>query len=177
MPGDDVNNRRALVIGINYVNMPPGAGQLKGCINDALNISQFLQDSGFSRSDIRLLTDDNQNDGLPTHDNLIAGMKWLVEGASAGDSLFFHYSGHGGQSEDTTGLEEDGLNETIMPADFQMAGQITDDVMHDLMVRSLPAQVRLTAIFDSCHSGTALDLPFVYHSKEDVSAFPLSPLR
>lgn len=30
------------------------------------------------------------------------------------------------------------------------------------MVKPLPRGCRLTAIFDSCHSGTALDLPFVY---------------
>jgi len=33
------------------------------------------------------------------------------------------------------------------------------------MVKPLQAGVRLTAIFDSCHSGTALDLPFVYSTQ------------
>jgi metacaspase-1 len=33
-----------------------------------------------------------------------------------------------------------------------------------LLVKPLPAGVRMTCIFDSCHSGTALDLPFVYHA-------------
>lgn len=40
--------------------------------------------------------------------------------------------------------------------------------MHDLLVRSLPAKCRLTAIFDSCHSGTVLDLPFVYSTKGQI---------
>lgn len=30
------------------------------------------------------------------------------------------------------------------------------------MVRPLPPGVRLTALFDSCHSGSVLDLPYVY---------------
>lgn len=34
--------------------------------------------------------------------------------------------------------------------------------MHRIMVKSLQPGVRLTAIFDSCHSGSALDLPYVY---------------
>ena len=34
--------------------------------------------------------------------------------------------------------------------------------MHRIMVQPLQAGVRLTAIFDSCHSGTALDLPYIY---------------
>lgn len=33
------------------------------------------------------------------------------------------------------------------------------------MVRPLRPGVRLTAIFDSCHSGTALDLPYVYSTQ------------
>lgn len=55
------------------------------------------------------------------------------------------------------------LSETIYPVDHKMypgdSGQIVDDIMHDIMVRPLPPGCRLTAIFDSCHSGTALDLP------------------
>jgi hypothetical protein len=37
--------------------------------------------------------------------------------------------------------------------------------MHDVMVKPLCRGSRLTCIFDSCHSGTALDLPFVYSTK------------
>ena len=34
--------------------------------------------------------------------------------------------------------------------------------MHDIMVKKLPAGCRLTAIFDCCHSGSALSLPYEY---------------
>jgi len=34
--------------------------------------------------------------------------------------------------------------------------------MHDIMVKPLPAGCRLTAIFDCCHSGSLLDLPYEY---------------
>ena len=50
----------------------------------------------------------------------------------------------------------------IYPVDFRAAGHIVDDEMHRIMVQSLRPGVRLTAIFDSCHSGSALDLPYVY---------------
>jgi len=33
------------------------------------------------------------------------------------------------------------------------------------LVKPLPLQCRLTAVFDACHSGTVLDLPYVYSSK------------
>lgn len=37
--------------------------------------------------------------------------------------------------------------------------------MHLIMVKPLAPGVRLTAIFDSCHSGSALDLPYVYSTQ------------
>ena len=46
-----------------------------------------------------------------------------------------------------------------------MAGHIVDDEMHRIMVQSLQPGVRLTAIFDSCHSGSALDLPYIYSTQ------------
>lgn len=34
--------------------------------------------------------------------------------------------------------------------------------MHDILVKPLPPGCRLTAIFDCCHSGSVLDLPYEY---------------
>lgn len=34
--------------------------------------------------------------------------------------------------------------------------------MHAIMLAHLPPGVRFTAVFDSCHSATALDLPYTY---------------
>jgi hypothetical protein len=36
------------------------------------------------------------------------------------------------------------------------------------MVKPLPPKCRLTCIFDSCHSGTVLDLPFVYSTAGEI---------
>lgn len=79
---------------------------------------------------------------------------WLTSGA-----------GHGGQTKDLDGDEDDGYDEVIYPVDFRQVGHITDDEMHRILVRPLQAGVRLTAIFDSCHSGTALDLPYIYSTQ------------
>ncbi|EEY18359.1 metacaspase-1 [Verticillium alfalfae VaMs.102] len=72
---------------------------------------------------------------------------------------------HGGYTEDLDGDEDDGVDEVIYPVDHKEAGHIVDDEMHRIMVKPLLPGVRLTAIFDSCHSGTALDLPYVYSTK------------
>jgi len=63
------------------------------------------------------------------------------------------------------GDEEDGYDEVIYPVDFRQVGHIVDDEMHRIMVMPLQPGVRLTAIFDSCHSGTALDLPYIYSTQ------------
>nr|A1CQZ0.2 RecName: Full=Metacaspase-1A; Flags: Precursor [Aspergillus clavatus NRRL 1] len=156
--------RKALMIGINYFGQK---GQLRGCINDVKNMSTYLnQNFGYAREDMVLLTDDQQNPmSQPTKANILRAMHWLVKDAQPNDSLFFHYSGHGGQTPDLDGDEEDGYDEVIYPVDFRQAGHIVDDEMHRIMVQPLRPGVRLTAIFDSCHSGSALDLPYIYSTQ------------
>ncbi|CAD6503043.1 BgTH12-02713 [Blumeria graminis f. sp. triticale] len=156
--------RKALLIGINYFGQK---GQLRGCINDVKNMSEFLTENyGYQRDDMVILTDDQQNPvSQPTKHNILRAMHWLVKDAQPNDSLFFHFSGHGGQTKDLDGDEEDGYDEVIYPVDFRRVGHIVDDEMHRIMVASLLPGVRLTAIFDSCHSGTALDLPYIYSTQ------------
>ena len=88
-------------------------------------------------------------------------MVWLVQGCKSGDSLIFHYSGHGSQQIDNTGEEVDGYNETLCPVDFETQGMIVDNQINDIIVKPLTHGVRLHAIIDACHSGTVLDLPFL----------------
>ncbi|KAJ2492253.1 Ca(2+)-dependent cysteine protease [Coemansia sp. RSA 2050] len=155
--------KRALLIGINYFGTKH---MLKGCINDVHNIKKFITEHfGFKESDMVILTDDQRDNPrrMPTHENIIKAMKWLVTDARMNDSFFFHYSGHGSTVESKTGDEIDGNDETICPVDFETRGQIIDDDMNAIMVRPLPRGARLTAIFDCCHSASALDLPFKYN--------------
>ncbi|RAK94130.1 hypothetical protein BO79DRAFT_134289 [Aspergillus costaricaensis CBS 115574] len=156
--------RKALLIGINYIGQP---NQLRGCINDVTNMSTFLnQKYGYRREDMVILTDDQKNPmSIPNKANILRAMQWLVKDAQPNDSLFIHFSGHGGRTPDLDGDEEDGYDDVIYPLDYRTAGHIVDDDMHAIMVRPLRPGVRLTAIFDSCHSGTALDLPYVYSTQ------------
>ncbi|KAF9145784.1 Ca(2+)-dependent cysteine protease [Mortierella sp. GBA39] len=153
--------KRALFIGINYFGQ---SSELRGCINDVKNIKTFIMKNyGFKEEDTISLTDDQQDSSrIPTHANILAAMRWLVNDARPDDSFFFHYSGHGGQAKDEDGDEDDGYDETIYPVDHEAAGVIVDDEMHAILVHPLPAGCRLTAIMDCCHSGSALDLPYIY---------------
>uniref|UniRef100_A0A0G4HVU4 C2 domain-containing protein n=1 Tax=Chromera velia CCMP2878 TaxID=1169474 RepID=A0A0G4HVU4_9ALVE len=157
--------KKALFIGINYFGT---RASLRGCINDTKSMKNLLCSLyGFADTQYTMVTlTDDQRDPrfVPTRQNMMTAIRWLTDGAQPGDVLFFHFSGHGAQQEDPTGQEEDGLNETILPVDFQRAGMITDDELNRCLVAPLPAGVRLTAIMDCCHSGTGLDLPFLLES-------------
>ncbi|KAK4687534.1 metacaspase-1, partial [Tremellales sp. Uapishka_1] len=102
--------RKALLIGINYIGT---AHELKGCINDSRSVEQFICERyGYDLSDIVLLTDEAQDPRqIPTRDNIIRAMEWLVQDACKDDSLFFHYSGHGTNQADLDGDEDDGYDE------------------------------------------------------------------
>lgn len=163
--GEVTGRRRALFIGINYYGQK---GELRGCINDVHNIKGFLT-SNFRIDDIMVLTDDQKDPrSIPTRQNILNAFKWLRNGAKAGDSLILHYSGHGGSIKDTDGDEEDGMDETLIPVDYQKAGQIVDDEIHAVLCRGLPKGVRLTAIMDCCHSESMLDLPYIYSINGDL---------
>lgn len=46
-------------------------------------------------------------------------------------------------------------------------------LMHsnEICVQPLPDGCRLTAIFDSCHSGTVMDLPYVYSTEGKIKGY------
>ncbi|KLT45347.1 hypothetical protein CC85DRAFT_325854 [Cutaneotrichosporon oleaginosum] len=148
--------RRALLIGINYRGQK---GELRGCINDVINLRNFLQKHGYDH-DVTVLTDD-QNDPnmLPTKANIQRWMSWLHTDAG---------SGHGVQVQVDNQAEADGLGEAICPLDHEQVGMILDMEIYQRLVKPLPAGCRLTAIFDACHSGSAMNLPYMYSTKGTV---------
>jgi len=158
VPSDSApNKKRAILIGINYVGQN---GELNGCHNDVKNIKRYLIDSqGFQEADMLILMDDGQHNA-PTRKNIMDAFTRITQYSEPGDVVFVHYSGHGGRVEDTSGDEEDGFDETLIPVDFKSAGQILDDEVFAKLVKPMKRDVRVTVLMDCCHSGTALDLPY-----------------
>lgn len=125
-----------------------------------------MQLYGFNEADVVILTDDKARAAeRPTLANMRTGLRWLVAGAQAGDVLFFQFSGHGTQITDRLGTEKDGKDEALCPTDYSSSGFLVDDEIFDLIVTPLKSGVKLTIILDCCHSGTAVDLPFIWHKK------------
>lgn len=159
VPEGSTGERRALLIGINYEGQQ---GELSGCHNDVHNIKKYIMDAhGFPENNITVLLDDGDHQN-PTRDNIINAYRTLVSESSSGDSVFCHYSGHGGRLQDDNGDEADGYDETLVPLDYESAGQIRDDDLFKILVGAMPAGVTLTCLMDCCHSGTVLDLPYKF---------------
>ena len=75
--------------------------------------------------------------------------------------LTLSFTGHGGQIVDVSGDEDDGFDEILIPGDYKESGQIVDDEIYEEFVTKMGPGVAVTALIDCCHSGTAMDLPYI----------------
>ncbi|KAG8085995.1 hypothetical protein GUJ93_ZPchr0010g8591 [Zizania palustris] len=147
-----MGRKSALLVGINY---PGTKAELKGCHNDVARMRRSLVDRfGFREADIRVLADADRSAPQPTGANIRRELARLVGDARPGDSLFFHYSGHGTRLPAETGQDDDtGYDECIVPCDMNI---ITDQDFTEL-VQKVPDDCIFTIVSDSCHSGGLLD--------------------
>jgi metacaspase-1 len=149
---------RAVLMGLNYIGHRQG--QLRGCANDVANMKTFLVDSlGFRPEDVQTITDVDGGD--VTRDGILDALHGIVVDTWARDLdvAWIHYSGHGTSDEDLSGDERDGRDECLVPVDYQKSGLIRDDLINKILMRANP-KTRIVCIFDCCHSGTIVDLPY-----------------
>lgn len=154
-------SKKALLIGCNYINTPYS---LSGCMDDAERVKQMLVQHGFTH--FQVLTD--VSDMKPTKTNILREFKNLVMNATPGDSLFFYFSGHGSFMTDANRDETDGKDELIISTDLQA---IKDDELRSILTAYMKDGVRLTSMFDSCHSGTMMDLKYTYLDSNNYDSY------
>jgi len=133
--------------------------KLNGCFNDGINITKYFKKIGYT--DITLITDKTTNWNKINVTNQI--LKFIKSGV-AGDTLIFHYSGHGTQIPDNNGDEKlDRVDECIVCSNI-VNGQpeiLRDDEFNDI-IGNLADGVNLVIVTDSCNSGTVTDLPYTF---------------
>lgn len=157
--------KRVLLIGINYIDDPTNI--LSGCINDIKNIEKKLRITNPECKEYRSLSDDSKNPLLkPSRKNIIDGINWLVAGLKSGESVFFHYSGHGGLTLDISGDEKSGQDSCIYPINGVTTEMITDDELKTIFVNKIPTNCKAFVVLDCCHSGSALDLRYIFSAPE-----------
>jgi len=166
--------KKAFLVGINKYKDSP----LRGCINDVVVIYQILTTKfSFTADNIKVITDNEA-----TRENIINGLKWLTQGVQSGDSIVFHYSGHGSQvmvDDWTSTNETDGRDEIICPVDLNWNNPLRDHEIGAYFKR-VPKDCQTLVILDSCHSGTGLRNGFkpgdLHTDKDWVNRFISPPI-
>jgi hypothetical protein len=153
--------KSALLIGINYIGSNI---ELSGCINDVDSMEQKLTQTGFNN--FIKLTDNTLI--KPTKQSILNEFTKFIRSGNSGDLLCFFYSGHGSYILDRSGDEVDGRDETIVSIDMNI---VTDDELKFIIQNELKKGVTLLAIFDSCFSGSILDLKYMYNDSLNYNKY------
>ena len=173
VPDTATDTIRADMIGINYVGDNPG--ELSGCWNDVLNMNNYIMNvHGFYEKNIIILMDDGEHT-MPTKENIINACRTIALQSEDVDAMFLHYFGHGTKLRDDDGDEADGYDEALVPRDYQDADMIRDDDLYEMLVKPLPDGVHMISLMDCCHSGTIMDLPYIFKGDGSQTEMVLDP--
>ena len=172
--------KKALLIGISYEFSEPGVADedkqtpvMIGCLNDVDYISSdYLSDLS---TNITKLTDASANTLKPTTDNIYRSLysvdpvlSGLFASNQSGDTVFLYFSGHGTNTPDKfkpansyRPIDESDTNDECIVSSDLVA--MPDDFLRLYIDNYFTVKgVTLFAIFDSCNSGTMLDLRYTY---------------
>jgi hypothetical protein len=106
--------------------------------SDVDNVAEFLSYRGYNNTHRdRVILSDNPmvapgSPYYPSGHNILAAMDWLV--SEPGCTLFMHYSGHGGQVQDVDSNRSTGLDDSLVPVDFEYNGQLSSTLLHRHLV-------------------------------------------
>ncbi|MEM9074093.1 MAG: pre-peptidase C-terminal domain-containing protein [Myxococcota bacterium] len=123
---------------------PDGVGDLPECANDAIKLAEALREGGLLDESRQVLLTDAQ----ATTQNIRNGLARLAGEMGPDDIFVFFYSGHGGQTQNSTDAREiDGTDEYLVMHD----GPLLDNELGELFD---PIRARLSVVaVDACFSG------------------------
>jgi metacaspase-1 len=130
-------------VGVNKTQAPGIiVPELKGCVNDAVLMSEIAVKKGFEGVTL-LLNED------ATYDRVFHAIEGAAGELKKGDFFLFTFSGHGTRRGALfSGEEDDGKDETIVLHDRIFI----DNVFKFLLWPKFDKDVRIFAVSDSCHS-------------------------
>ncbi|HBL31884.1 MAG TPA: hypothetical protein DD490_34105, partial [Acidobacteria bacterium] len=152
--GEAGQTRHALVVGVGrYASA--SVDRLPGPANDAQRIYDLLTGPNgyeFPAANVCKLVDEGA-----TVAAFRVALRELARRATAGDVAVIFVAGHGSQVADLDGDEaSDGLDETLLLHDSRTpgVGDLVDDEIQELLAAVQRKTPHVTAIFDSCNSGS-----------------------
>jgi len=143
----------ALLVGINQY--PEDVSNLRGCVQDVLDVQDMLMGMyQVPAAHIVTLTDQEAN-----RKNFIHAFRSHFKQARQGDTIFFHYSGHGSRenaSKEFWPYFPEKKNETLVLADSRTPGglDLADKELALLLHELAPLQADIVLGIDACHAGS-----------------------
>lgn len=175
--------QRALIIGIDHYAPPAGYkptdstgrkeyADLKGSVNDAMSILSVIT----SRFNFQQKNIDTLFNEKATRDGILKSMQDLLSKSKSGDLAFLYYAGHGSRMKNSLSFEVSKMDQTIVPSNTWQQGvsDIRDKELAKLFNDFLDKGVKLTVIFDCCHSGSITRGPNI--APETFRYIPMSNL-
>lgn len=159
-----MSKARAVLFGLNYQGTP---NELYGCINDVLNMSNYLSKNGFL---CKVCRDDIDPKGDCKFSGILRNLYEIILSSHTEklDLILIHFSGHGTSVEDKNFDERDGRDECLVPSDFQSSGVITDDILNKI-ISYVRVETRVIFVNDCCHSGTMIDVKYSWETERKVA--------
>jgi len=131
------------------------------------NLSSDKYASKLSRIGARNISESNLHNIKKCFDDVVN----QVNSEQEQSVVFFHYSGHGYQVPDIEGDEVDGFD------DIFLGHSMKDDFIWDNLIVKLPRRSHFFALIDACHSGSGVDMPYLWknntwnlHKKKNILA-------
>ncbi len=155
--------KHALLIGIDEYSRPSSyrpantTGRkffenLYGCKNDVNSMYSIIT----SRFDFNPQHIDTLLDRSATRNGILKALDTLLQKAKEGDVVFIFYAGHGSYVRNSKSIEIIKKDQTIVPSDtwFEGVADIRDKELSSYFNKFLDKNIKLTVIFDCCHSGS-----------------------
>ncbi len=153
---EDGIRRLALIVGVGQYKSP-NIPDLPGPPQDAKRFYELLTGSngyGFPKENVCVLRDaEATTENFKKYFSSV-----LINRARPNDEVVFYYAGHGSQTADKNGDEQDGMDETFVLHDSRSGGikDFTDDEFNSLLTSLHEKTEQITVFLDSCNSGTAM---------------------
>lgn len=154
----------SLHIGLNTVDPAHYGGwdgKLQACEADHEEMAALAKSKGFKTTAL--------TSKKATRKAVMGAIADAAKTLKAGDIFLVTYAGHGGQVPDKNGDEADLKDETWCLFD----GQLVDDELNELWAK-FAKDVRILAILDSCHSGSAVRAAYNELARTGVTSQPVT---
>ena len=165
--------------------------RLPGCHNDIKKMKNMLiSHYEYKHSDFIILSDECKDYIQPTQMNIMKTLEKVTQDIDL-SQIVIYYSGHGTRTKDKfykknqsdkiiTANPANSINiqkylktlytfeDCVVPCDYLEAGLISDVYFRTHFWSKIPVWTRITAIFDSCNSGSIFNLPFRYKGENTL---------